>query len=764
MSRRALLGLLSLLSAAAAGCGPGWMQRAPDTDRPPSEVSKPGEPGEPAAHPAAAARAKFQNPGGMWTPQQLGEHQDRLRELGLELDPAALTDPLAYPLGAVIYLGGCTASFVSPDGLVITNHHCATGALQHSSTPERNLLRDGFVAQNRQAELYNGPTARIYVTQSYRDVTGKVRRGLEALTDPLQRYKTVEQRSKDLVAGCERGRPELRCEVASYYDGAQYLLIERLEIPDVRLVYAPPESVGAFGGEIDNWRWPRHSGDFALYRAYVGPDGQPADHSPANVPYHPKQHLKLASQPLAEGDLVLVTGFPARTTRLRTAREVEQAVDWYYPHLLRQAEDFIALLERLSQGNEQLTIKAKRLVRGLSNRRTYLKGMLDGLVKGGAKDRKIAQEKELRTWLSSQPGKLAEAGAALDSLAQNHAAYSQHRQRDAATTEAVWASTLLGAADTIVHLAAERPKPDAERHPSFQQRNHKRLIEQQKLEQGRYDRTLDQAKLKLSLQRSAALPADQQPELLALIVGKKQPTEAVIDQALGALYAKTELESVERRIELLQTATTAELSQSKDPFIALAVKLRPILQAIEDRADTYAGTTIIDRPVYIAALRKKVGQLAPDANATLRITYGTVRGYRPRPDAPEHVPFTKLSEMVAKNTGKEPFNAPQRLLDAARSGPFGPYVHQKLGEVPIDFLTDLDITGGNSGSPTLNARGELVGLAFDGNYEAMASDWLFMPDITRAIHVDLRYLLWLLDKVEGAAELLEEMGVKPALQ
>jgi hypothetical protein len=207
-----------------------------------------------AQDPTRAARAAFENPGGMWPPPLLAAHAEQLRKLGLELDPSALSDPMAYPLGAVVWLGGCSASFVSPQGLVITNHHCATGALQFNSTPERNMLEQGFLAKSRADERSNGPTARVYVTQSFRDVTSEVRRGIEQMGDPLARHRAIEQRIKDLVAGCEKGRAELRCNVASYFGGEQYLLIEKLELRDVRLVYARAEGVGNYGGEIDNWR------------------------------------------------------------------------------------------------------------------------------------------------------------------------------------------------------------------------------------------------------------------------------------------------------------------------------------------------------------------------------------------------------------------------------------------------------------------------------------------------------------------------------
>jgi hypothetical protein len=739
---------LAAIPALALACGP---------PAPPNDSPQP----KPPPPPTSTTKMVFENPGGMWTPQQLADHAEVLKKLGLELDAAALTDPMKHPLGAVVWLGGCSASFVSPDGLIITNHHCATGALQFNSNKESNLLENGFLAKTREEEKSNGPSARVYVTQAFRDVTKTIRAGLAEEKDDLARYEIVEQREKDLVGECEKGREDLRCSVVSYFGGEQYMLIEQLEIRDVRLVHAPARGIGNFGGEIDNWRWPRHTGDYSFFRAYVGPDGKPADFARENVPYRPADHLKLASTPLGKGDMVFVAGYPARTTRLRTSAEVKEAVDWYYPRRLKLTNDYIALLEDLAKQDEELAIKGQRLLRGLSNVRTNTQGMIDGLNKGGLAQQKKQEEQALRAWIAKHP-KHARGAAAMDNLAKHYAKYRAKREADAAMWEIMFMSKILSAADTIVHMAEERPKPDAERDPRFQERNHKRLAQAQRHAQRTYDRRLDKALLTLALYRAGQLPKKDQPKIVGLILGEKKPTKKNIEAALAPMYDKTQLESVDRRVELLEKASTAALKKSKDPFIALALKLRPLVQASDDRADAYAGATMMDRPAFAAALRaSRGGILAPDANSTLRITYGTVRGYRPKPDAEPYEPFTKLSGMVKKQTGKDPFDAPEDLIAKAKSGPYEPYVHEPIGEVPVDFLADLDITGGNSGSPTLNARGELVGLAFDGNYEAMASDWVFIPEITRSIHVDIRYVLWIMDYVEDADHLLKEMGLEP---
>ena len=747
-----MLGCLGVF--AAVGCG-----------RPPEIVTAPPPP-EPAAEDAAAAPAEpagFQSPGGMWLPRQLSEHAETLKKLGLEIDPSDLSDPMAYPLGAVVSLGGCSASFVSPKGLVITNHHCVTGALQYNSSPEKNLLKEGYQAQKPDEEKSIGPTGRVYVTQAFTDVTDTMRKGLAELASDKARNDELEKREKQLIAGCEKAKASVRCEVASYFGGGQYLLIERLEIKDVRLVYAPPAGIGNYGGEIDNWRWPRHTGDFSIYRAYVGKDDKPAEHAADNVPFTPRQYLKLASRPLGKGDLVFVAGYPGRTYRLTTAEETEEAVEWWYPRRIDLFQEYLAVLEAVGKDDPEAKIRATPLERGLSNALTYTKGALEGLTKGGAASLRRQRDDKLKEWIAAEPQRKENFGEVFPKLAKIFDERKQTRELDAALEEVARFPSLLGAAVTIVRMAEERPKKDADRDPGFQERNWERLEQEQKALEKRYSKKVDVALLELALRRSVKLlEADDEKAVLAPFVGKGG--EKDIAASVKRIYDGTKLGDTAVRVKLLKTASTAQLRASPDPLLRAAVALWPKLREKEDREDARTGAFALVRPDYVAALREMTPDpIAPDANGTLRVTYGTVRGYRPTPDADVYEPFTTLQGVVEKHTGKEPFDAPPRLLELAKARKLGPYADKNVGGLPVNFLADLDITGGNSGSPTLNARGELVGLAFDGNYEAMASDWVFMPEITRSIHVDLRYALWVLDAVDKLDWLLQEMGAKPAI-
>ena len=710
---------------------------------------------------------KFENPGGMWMPGQMAQHAETLKKLGLGYDPAALTDPTAFPLGAVVSLGGCTASFVSPDGLLITNHHCVTRYLQHNATPEANLLKNGYLAKTRADEKTGGPTARVFVTTAFTDVTDKILGGLDEIKDDKQRFSKIEDHRKQIVNTCEAGRPEIACTVASYFEGAQFFQIEQVELRDVRLVYAPEAGIGNYGGEVDNWHWPRHTGDFSFLRAYVGKDGKAADFSPDNVPFKPKHHLKIAAEKAAPGGFVMVAGYPGRTQRLKTAYEAQQAADWYYSRQIALYEAHIAVLEGVGKDRPDVAIKAASRLRGLQNYLANFRGVRDGLSKGGVAAEKARLEGELQKWIDADAGRKSKYGEVLAQMATINAEKSKTREHDMAQDELLRASSLLGVADTIVKLAEEREKPDAERKLGYQDRDAKDIEQGFQAMASSFDPDMDRAVFKLYLQRAAALPAAERPEALAAVLGSKTSdlkSDADIDKALTSLYKSSKLGDTAVRVALLKSATPASLAKSSDPFIKLALKLRPLVAAQKARGEAQAGALSALRPRYIEALKAfSGGTLAPDANGTLRLTFGTVRGYKPQPDAKEYTPFTKLSEVVAKGTGEEPFNPPAALVEAFKAKKFGPYLDPQLGEVPVDFLADLDITGGNSGSSTLNAKGELTGLVFDGNIEAMASDWVFMPTITRSIHVDIRYVLWVMDAVDNADHLLTEMGVTPAI-
>jgi hypothetical protein len=758
MHLRNWLAIIGLTTA----CG-STTSHAPPSLAPPAPPAQPPAASPVAAAPRASTKPRppaFDNPGGMWLPAQMPEHAQTLRGLGLAIDPASLADPTKAPLGAIVSLGGCSGSFVSPEGLVVTNHHCVQGALQYNSTPEDNLIENGFLAQDRAAERPAGPGSRLQVVQAVVDVTAAMTDGLAAIPDDRARKKELELREKQLTAACEKGRPGVRCRIESFFGGGQWTQIESLEIRDVRLVYAPARSIGNFGGEVDNWRWPRHTGDFSFYRAYVGKDGRPADYAAENVPYEPPHWLRPATEPLEEGDLVVVAGYPGRTQRLFTAEEAQDAAEWSYPRRNKIARETLAVIDTVTAGQPELVIKAEPRKRGINNYLTKDTGQLEALVGGGLVAVRKRRDAALAAWVEADPARKAKYGPALAGLGRVLAEQRARRETDATRGEIMAGSLLLGSAMNIVRMAEERPKADLERQVEYQERNWERLAHGLVRMQKSYARELDRALFRLALVRAAALPKAAQPEILAIIVGKgKRPSEKTIDAALDKLYEKTSLEDTQTRLELFQNASIEGLRRSKDPFIQLALLLRPAQQQIEDRDDAVAGALLLYRPHFVAALREMGGGLvAPDANGTLRLTYATVKG---PPDGGRG--FTTVSEMLKKVTGHDPFDAPALLVSAVKSGQWGRFAASALGEVPIDFMSDVDTTGGNSGSATLNRKGEIVGLLFDGTYESVAADWMWLHGKTRSIHVDMRYVYWIMVAVDGASALLVEMGVEPRL-
>ncbi len=696
---------------------------------------------------------------GMWTPDQLPMIADDLREAGLELDPEALTDLTAFPMGAVISLGGCTASFVSPKGLVVTNHHCARGSIQFNSTPENNYLADGFLAADMEAELPAAPGTRVYVTVAVEDVTERVRGGITADMDGQAVYAAIDAREKEIVAECER-QPGHRCRVAGFYGGLEYKLIDRLEIQDVRLVYGPGDNIGKYGGDIDNWMWPRHTGDYAFYRAYVGPDGLPADPSDDNVPFEPAHYLKVSAAGLDDGDFVMVAGYPGSTQRYTRLAEVKNTFEWSYPKWRETLAGWIATIEEAAPEGSGARIKYEGTLAGLNNWMKNLGGQIEGARRVGLVERRRVREAALDAWIAAEaPGaSYAETLARLDALSAENARVARENWYYQNATR----SSLLSTAQRLYRLAIERQKPDAERESGYQQRDMAFFRQGLQRLDRRYDPAVDKAVWLHFLE--AYLDAPESARVAALDAALKLPAQwdaEAAGAALDRLYAQTALDDAEARLAMMER-DPAWFEASDDAFIALAVALHDHEMALERAGKERAGRMQVLRPDYMQAIiawQRDQGYAAyPDANSTLRITYGNVMGGSPK-DGLAYLPFTTLEGILEKDTGAPPFDAPERQLERIRARDYGPYELERIDSVPVNFLSDLDSTGGNSGSATLNARGELVGLLFDGTIESVNSDWDFDPRTTRTIHVDTRYMLWVMDKVDGADALIAEMDI-----
>jgi hypothetical protein len=701
---------------------------------------------------------------GMWMPGQLPELGATMKAAGLEVDAASLADLTAHPMGAVVWLGGCTASFVSDRGLVATNHHCAYGSIQHNSTEDNNILENGFLARSFEDELPASPGSRVLVTTLVEDVTDKVLDAIPEGATGKTRHDAIEDVQKTLVAECEE-QAGVRCRVSSFYGGVVYQRLTQLEIRDVRLVYAPARSVGKYGGDVDNWMWPRHTGDFSFLRAYVGPDGKPAEPSPENVPYRPKHRLRIATDGIEDGDFVMVAGYPGRTNRYRLADEVGNRIDWYYPMVREVYGSVLESVERAVEQYPDAKLKLAPTMAGLNNMTKNYDGMLAGFERTDVVSAKRELETEMTAWIAGNEVRAERYGTALDDLRTLVAEDQRNRERDL-----YWGLvrrwSMLRAASRLYRLAHESLKPDMEREPGYQERDLSRMRRSLERMQKTYDRRVDRQVTADNIRMYSTLASDKRVEIFdrQFGIGPAGLDEEKLDRALDAMYEGTGLEDLDTRLGWMD-ASVETFESSDDPFIRLAVALYPIAREREAEDEALTGMFQEARPRFMEALiayQRSLGMpVYPDANSTLRVTTGHIAGYRPR-DGVRYDPFTTLQGLLEKETGVEPFDSPEPLLQAIRDGDRGPYGLESLGSVPVDFLSTVDTTGGNSGSPTLNGRGELVGLLFDGAWESLLSDWYYEPERVRSIHADVRYMLWVMDRVDGAHELLREMGIEPS--
>ena len=686
---------------------------------------------------------------GQWQPYQLPQLKSELKRIGIAIPAEKLADLSKHPMSAIVSLGGCSASFVSDAGLVVTNHHCAYGAIQRNSTTEHNYIANGFLAKTRDAELPGGPNTLVYVTDKVENVTSRVLKEIGPAMSGKQRSEAVDKAIKALIAECENDKI-YRCSVPAFHRGLEYYRIRQMMIRDVRLVYAPANSLGDFGGDIDNYEWPRHVGDYSFLRAYVGKDGRPADPSPDNVPYKSRDFLVVSAEGLKNGDPVLLAGYPGRTSRYKLPSEIRYARDIAYPAKAGEIQSDLDVIAAATRDSEASAVRYASVVKGLNNVMKKTRGLMDGFARKDIAAIKDVQDAEFRAWYAQQPNADKKLLAELDALIAADIALSDEEfGLGVATT-----GDLLKSGATLYRLAQESAKPDAERETGYQQRDLAFIKARlNRLEQS-YVGSVDQARFTAALQRYAKLPKSMHVTGLDALLPAQD--------AVPALYAQSQLGDTATRLAWVGKDANA-IATSPDAFLKLAVKLDGVAQSLKERRKELDGNLERVIPQYMAvviAFKKSQGKpVYPDANSTLRVTYGTVSPYSPK-DGITKGPFTTIEGIVEKHTGKAPFDAPQNLLEAIKAKRYGKFKDPVLGTVPVDFLTSADTTGGNSGSAVMNRNGELIGLNFDSTYESITKDWYFDRDITRAIHLDIRYMLWVMAEVDHADNLLKEMTIK----
>ena len=691
---------------------------------------------------------------GMWMPHQMKDLN--LKSLGLRMDPGDLYKIDGTGLmSAVVNLGGGTGEFVSPSGLILTNHHVAYGAIQRASSKEKDYINDGFMARS-QGEEIQAQGYQAGVLLGYEDVTAKVNAYFKPKMTPRQRYDAFDKAQKEMIAAGEKQGKDLRCTLASMYSGNAYYLYTFKQIRDIRLVFAPPQDLGNFGGETDNWMWPRHTCDFSFLRAYVAPDGTAADYSPTNVPYSPKVWLKVSLDGFKEGDFTFVMGYPGRTYRNYALPELKSDQE-NMAKRIKDIQDLIGFYEAAGKDNKEVEIRYASLVKGLYNGLKNMQGKLEGFVKYDLVSKKAAQEKELVDWIGAEPARAKKYGASPAALEAFLARQKAFGARTELLNGVLGGSSIMSQASNITRAVAEIQKPDKDREQAFQERNLPRLKQGMQLAERGYAFATDRELLKWTLKRLRTAHPDI-ATWPASLKGLAAGTDAEVDARVDAMYARTALGDPAKRLELLGLKP-AQLAAVDDPFLKLAAGMEQELKGVREESKGMGREGADVKMTYEAAIMEmKKGTYPPDANGTIRFTYGPVLGYQPR-DAVLYLPQTTVKGVVEKDTGVFPFKVPAKIKDLWNAKDFGPYADARLKDVPACFLNTTNVTGGNSGSPVLNAKGEQIGIIFDMTYESVIGDYYIIPELQRSISVDLRYVLWVTDKFSGAAQIIREMGL-----
>ncbi len=646
----------------------------------------------------------------------------------------------------VIFGNGCTGEIVSADGLLFTNHHCGYSNIQSLSSVEHDYLKYGFWAMNRGEEL-PAPGLSVRFIRHIEEVTDIALRGIGDNTTESDRAKLISSNIQTHLANVADSYPGMNVTVQDFFGGNQYFLFAIEEYRDVRLVGTPPSSIGKFGGETDNWMWPRHTGDFSIFRVYAGADGKPADYAPENVPYKAPVHLKVSLKGFKEGDFAMIMGFPGSTERFMTTYEIDQMLESSNPNRIYIREARQEVLKKEMAASDAIRIKYASKYAQSSNYWKNSIGMSRGIKKLNVKGQKQAIQDKFTAWAQAAPGR-AKYLKALPLIEEAVAG----RTESQAVNQIITESMLQG---TEIVMASTLGNPIMIQNILAMEDGKERLFGAADEFYKDYDEAVDR---KVAVEMLRIL-IDRIPDVLPAKL------QEVYDAAGGDLavlvshiYDNSNFSNVDKFKAYVNKGDFSGMQN--DPAVQLRERVISMRQAAGREAGVYAQKFEEGHRLLIAGLMEMEPNKMhyPDANFTLRLTYGNILPYSPA-DAVFYNYYTTLGGVMAKEDPENliEFEVPERLKELYAAKDFGQYAYK--GDVPTCFLSNNDITGGNSGSPVLNGRGELIGLAFDGNWEAMSGDVAFEPALQRCINVDIRYVLFIVDKYAGAGYLLDEMTI-----
>lgn len=689
---------------------------------------------------------------GMWEPYQMESLKKELRASGYRGNVSNVSDLFKHPMNAIVSLGGCSAAFVSDTGLIATNYHCIERSyLQFNSNAESDLFETGFVARTKEDEKKSAPGSRVYVTLDSSNITDKVLFGLSDTTQALDRAKIIEDNKKEIIKNCETS-DEIECRVRSFFSGEIYKLEKVLKIKDVRLVYAPPAYIGEYGGEIDNWMYPRHTGDFALLRAYTAKDGSSKEFNKDNVPYKSDSFLKISAKGVEDGDFVMVVGYPGRTNRLLTLNEIKWDLETGFYETVKFLKRGIDLIEQNTNSSNGSKLKYRGLKSGYENYYKKISGQIDG-----AENFKLLESEEIN-WINFIGFVESSANETDKAYLNELLALIDQEQKKNIARSYFGNSALISQAQRIYRNAVERESIDSERKSGYQERDQEGIANRIKALDYSYDHEVDRVifldRLMTYKNFDKSYRRGTYSKLLRL-----DENEEVVTQRVNEIY-KTKYKNSKNFLNMMNL-TLEELNSSQDPLIIFIKDIFEESLEYEKESERVGAQRQLLKSKFNNLLRKYYEssgrQMYADANGTLRVTYGNVAGVSLQ-DGIRYEPFTRLEGIAQKHSGKKPFKASDQLLSLIENKDYGKYEYKPINSVPVNFISTLDITNGNSGSATINAKFELVGLAFDGMLETIIADYKHIPE-ARTISVDSRYLLWTLEKLERADNILEELTI-----